>query len=813
MNRLKKFLAGIMAMSCIISTASCTKSEKISDNNSGSSSSANKENAEQVQEIMQKSYKAVSIEAECPFDYLQFMNYLGDTGKILLSGITEKSRDQKNYITDADFSSFKEVVVPAPEGENVETYNYVTVTENGNIMVFTTIVDYGDFELPDYDDPDFDHESFDYESMEEAAVYSYKLYCFDSEGTLVYETEIEDLKEKFASENEEDYFGVNQVFPVGEDKICITISTMEDEIFVTIDKDGNISDPIDLGDDAYFYAYGSDSKGRFSFISYENDGAYLKFLDTETMTVSTEKIKLEDNSFGFNNLIKGSGEYLVYLSSSNALFGVKEDGTMDEIINWIDSDLSGNQIQSIIPAENDEFIIYERDWEANTSNFYRLTKRDASEIENVQIINMVVEYSDPNITNLVKEFNKANTDYRIKIEDYSQFYEWDEESETTVNDPYKQLKQDIASGKDIDLICMPSSSNLFSNLSKKGALTDLYTYLDNGDGLSRDDIVPTILNYCERDGKLTSISPSFSVTTLACKSKYFDKDKWTPDEAFAVFESLPEGTKLLNTDNTNMVILQNFIMLSNDFIDTENATCNFDSPEFIKMLEFCNQFPNEGEGDEIDWENATNEEMEEYWKESEIALRNDKALLGDVYLDDLRNYAHAIHGQFGEPISLVGIPTYNGKGANIFTQRSFAIMETSDAKDICWKFICEFFNDKYQSEEYLYEIPALKSAFTKKLDDTMEDPYYIDEEGKKQTYKDTYYSYDEEIEIPNLTKEERDYLEEYILNAGTASFAYDETVYNIITEEAEAYFAGDKTAEQTAEIIQNRVSIIISEQS
>ena len=262
-----------------------------------------------------------------------------------------------------------------------------------------------------------------------------------------------------------------------------------------------------------------------------------------------------------------------------------------------------------------------------------------------------------------------------------------------------------------------------------------------------------------------------------------------------------------------MVILQNFIMLSNDFIDTENATCNFDSPEFIKMLEFCNQFPNEGEGDEIDWENATNEEMEEYWKESELALRNDKALLGDFYLDDLRNYAHAIHGQFGEPIALVGIPTYNGKGANIFTQNSLAIMETSNAKDACWKFICKFFEYKYQSEEYLYEIPALKSAFTKKLDDTMEDPYFIDEEGKKQTYKDTYYSYDEEIEIPNLTKEERDYLEEYILNAGTASFAYDETVYNIITEEAEAYFAGDKTAEQTAEIIQNRVSIIISEQS
>ena len=42
---------------------------------------------------------------------------------------------------------------------------------------------------------------------------------------------------------------------------------------------------------------------------------------------------------------------------------------------------------------------------------------------------------------------------------------------------------------------------------------------------------------------------------------------------------------------------------------------------------------------------------------------------------------------------------------------------------------------------------------------------------------------------------------------------YNQTLYNILMEEYEAFAAGDKTAEECAEIIQNRVSIYLSENS
>ena len=66
---------------------------------------------------------------------------------------------------------------------------------------------------------------------------------------------------------------------------------------------------------------------------------------------------------------------------------------------------------------------------------------------------MAVEYADPGTIERVKDFNKTNSDYRIKLADYSEYFEWDEENERNINSPDKQLKQDIAAGKTFDIIC------------------------------------------------------------------------------------------------------------------------------------------------------------------------------------------------------------------------------------------------------------------------------------------------------------------------------------------------------------------------
>ena len=95
----------------------------------------------------------------------------------------------------------------------------------------------------------------------------------------------------------------------------------------------------------------------------------------------------------------------------------------------------------------------------------------------------------------------------------------------------------------------------------------------------------------------------------------------------------------------------------------------------------------------------------------------------------------------------------------------------------------------------------------------MSRPYWTDENGKKTEYDDTYYVGDKEYVIKPLTQEERDYIVDFIKNISTITNSYSLDIIQIIEEESQAFFNGEKTAEETAKMIQNRASIFVSEQS
>ena len=66
------------------------------------------------------------------------------------------------------------------------------------------------------------------------------------------------------------------------------------------------------------------------------------------------------------------------------------------------------------------------------------------------------------------------------------------------------------------------------------------------------------------------------------------------------------------------------------------------------------------------------------------------------------------------------------------------------------------------------------------------------------------------VTMKPLTDEE---VQEYrdIINRISKTWDYDESLNEIISEEAKAYFAGDKTVDETCEIIQNRATTYVKE--
>ena len=284
--------------------------------------------------------------------------------------------------------------------------------------------------------------------------------------------------------------------------------------------------------------------------------------------------------------------------------------------------------------DDGDYVIAINDYQSgdygNGATLYKLTKRDASEMENTKVITVGVLYDDWAVKEKISAYNKKNDDVRFKMVDYSKYDNYEEETGKTLSSGADQLKKDIVSGNAPDMIVSYNGA-IISSLYNKGLFVDLYEYMDKDSDINKDDIMPNVLNACEIDGKLLSLPTSFKVQTYASQGKKFDKEKWTPDDMIETYKNLPDGMRLTYLDSKETI---SEMLLSSicGCIDYEKRTCSFDSPEFKKFLDFANEFPKQDEL--IDWEDqrAVNEMF------TEDNFKKDKVLVEDVYLYDFPNH-------------------------------------------------------------------------------------------------------------------------------------------------------------------------------
>ena len=150
----------------------------------------------------------------------------------------------------------------------------------------------------------------------------------------------------------------------------------------------------------------------------------------------------------------------------------------------------------------------------------------------------------------------------------------------------------------------------------------------------------------------------------------------------------------------------------------------------------------------------------------------------------------------------------------------YAITAKSSNKDGAWAFIENYLNQPFDNF-YSYGLPARKSALDDMVEKAMNMTYMTDENGEQIldengnpipeggtssiSYGDWEYSY----HIP--TQEEVAVLQDLINVAEPSSATGNDEITNIITEEAEAFFKGQKSVADVAGVIQSRVQVYVNE--
>lgn len=551
---------------------------------------------------------------------------------------------------------------------------------------------------------------------------------------------------------------------------------------------------------------GKDGKVYMMYYDDTSNGNVLAPINFAEKKISEKLENFPDSSSGG---IAAVSEDTFLVSSSNQVYEYHISTKQSEpLFSWVDCDINGSYVEQISCDEDGKILVVTRDWETNETDLVKLTKTKASEVVQKEQIVVGTMYQSQQIQAAAVAFNKANDKYRVTLKSY---IDYNNMSENSYNDALTNFNNDLTSKTNCPDVIDLSSLNM-EQVASKDAVEDLTPYLEKSSAFGKDDFMNSILDACTYDGKLLTIPTAFNLNTVVGKTSIVgDKMGWSIDDLVACSEKYPDATLFANTDRNTMLY---YLLAYNQdfFIDWESGKCNFDTDEFKKMLEFVNMFPGE-----IDWstyDGSSNAEQ----------LANNEILLETVNISDF-NDIQMYPAMFNEDVTYVGYPTMDGsEGCILSISDSYGIAKNSSNKEGAWAFLESYISSATQvsTSTWGWGFSSMKAEFDKQLEEATNAEYMKDENGENILDENgnpiaangvssiSMDGWEYTFHVPSA--EDIEIVKELIASAKPAATT-DDSIIQIIQEEAGAYFEGQKSVDDVANIIQSRAQIFVSENS
>ncbi len=555
----------------------------------------------------------------------------------------------------------------------------------------------------------------------------------------------------------------------------------------------------------------------------DENGQYFVPIDPETKDWG-EKVKLPSNVW---SIFPGDDAYDFYYAYNNNIYGyAAKTDTKDKLVDWLACDVDTNNMTGFSMLSDSRVAALMQDWNTDPTTYQLIVlhRVDASEIKEKKVLTLACMYLDWNLRSMIVEYNKTNDEYRINVVDYSEYATDDD-----YNAGVTKLTTEIISGSVPDIFL---TSNLpIDKYAAKGVIADLNTFMDGGNGLSRDYFVPQILNALEKDGKLYELPTSFSVqTAYALSSIASQYDTWNVAAVQDAMTQLQEGATVFSNGWTKNTALSNCLSRNlSAFVDWTTGKCEFDSEAFQQLLAFCNSFPAEtSDGDgAIAYASSADIAVDDaMWDSDATRITNGKQLMSTIGMYSFDSYIWNVYA-IRDKITFTGYPTEDGSGSSFELQMPMAISSVTKYPDAAWDFVCSIIKkmNTIDEDNYYYGFPISQAAFDAEMTDIMTEQYQLDENGEQvdwdgdgepdkairgsyetmengeTVYKDVY----------ALTQEDIDQILG-VINSTRSVYDYDQEILDIIADEVAAYFAGDKDVQTTASMIQSRVNLYVQEQ-
>ncbi|MBP1989824.1 ABC transporter substrate-binding protein [Paenibacillus eucommiae] len=343
----------------------------------------------------------------------------------------------------------------------------------------------------------------------------------------------------------------------------------------------------------------------------------------------------------------------------------------------------------------------------------------------------------------------------------------------------------LLSGKGPDIFEI-SSLPIDDYVSKK-LLLNMDEPMEQDKTLNKSDLQMNILDALKLNGGTYAMPSGFSLRAFVgdgdiLKNTKVDDKNWTWKEFEETSKELMQkesGTErryALANDPPEMLLQEMIVDKYAEFVDHAAKKAKFDSPSFVEKMQQIKKM--------YDDKVMTSQP-------ADIG----KQLFYSTVLQSPADLINGPHLFFSNP-KLLQKPEQKG-GTRIIPGSQFAIHANSPVKEQAWKFIAFLLSDEGQSLQEREGFSLLKSVNEKQLN-------AIQEQVKSGTYKLP------DGKVPKVLDEEFTQFKQ-LVNTADNYTDVSGSVISIIGDEPRAFFSEQKSAEEVAKLIQNKVTTLLNE--
>jgi len=557
-----------------------------------------------------------------------------------------------------------------------------------------------------------------------------------------------------------------------------------------------------------------------------NDGRVLAFNVNENIIREIdfdnldwgEEYSIAEDSRRLSGLfsVDASTPYDFMISDDSYLYGFNIDSSEQTILlNWVQTGFAGlfNAQVGLFDDGRIFVLMGERnaggEWVAELYLLTPVSRNVMPEVITLTLKGLSVSHD---VRQAVALFNRQNTMYRIEIYEYVNQADIQYGNIDAMNAIWDQallrFQVDLMTGNIPDIVYGPPIEMI-----DRGLLFDLYPFIDSDPDISRADFFPNILAAKENsDGTLPGITSKFSIQTIMSRKETLGHiEKWTPAEMLSLIHNthdmlMPFGARMMR-DQFLVTMIRH---VNPGFIDLDDFTANFDSDEFISLLNTAKLLPLISD---------IPPEIFGYGEHSTEVIRMLKGeqLLSMAYFYNTGSY-QSYADSFDDYFAL-GIPTASGGVHFINPPSLIGIGISTGHTEAAWNFLRGFLLPSVSVFDHGVTgdigFSIRKDLFDEMIEEVMTPLTYVNNAGQTVEYpREVINAYDgsDRIEIFAMSAEAANGLRALVESAVPTKRGMSDELWEVIEGDLADFYAGARSAEETAHIIQNRAERWLAEQ-